>query len=204
MAPKVSLERDPIRRAIAGWQEGVDRETHYRTLVETYYRAVYGYFLRRGFGDETGDLTQEVFFGIYKGLASFRREASFETWLFQIAANTGRKALRDRGVLKRRLTAEARSMTDLPQEIAEPREPGDERPLGGLLDQERRARLRRAITGLPPQMRSCLEMRVYQELSYREIAAALRLSVETVKAHLYQARQRLQRELGDEPGGETR
>lgn len=205
MAPKDPQDRERVRRAIERWQQGLDREASYRTLVEVYYRSVHGYFAARGFSEEDArDLTQEAFFGIYKGLASFRREASFETWLFQVAANTGRKALRDRGVLKRRLTVEARSMTDLPQEIGELDERPDAPPLGGLLRKEQRQRLRRAIERLPTRMRACLAMRVYQELSYREIATAMRLSVETVKAHLYQARQRLKRELEDEPAKETR
>ena len=48
-----------------------------------------------------------------------------------------------------------------------------------------------AIGELPPQQRLCMELRVYQERSMQEIAAALRISPETVKAHLFQARQRL-------------
>ena len=45
-------------------------------------------------------------------------------------------------------------------------------------------------------MRRCLVLRVYQEMKYREIAALLRLSPETVKVHLFQARKRLREELG--------
>ncbi len=40
-------------------------------------------------------------------------------------------------------------------------------------------------------MRRCLLLRVDQDLKYREIAELLRISIETVKAHLFQARQLL-------------
>ena len=45
-------------------------------------------------------------------------------------------------------------------------------------------------------MRKCLMLRVYHDLRYREIAGVMRLSAETVKVHLFQARKRLQSELG--------
>ena len=57
--------------------------------------------------------------------------------------------------------------------------------------EERLAALREAIGELAPKQRLCMELRVYQERSVQEIAVALRISPETVKAHLFQARQRL-------------
>jgi len=75
--------------------------------------------------------------------------------------------------------------------------PGEE-----LLRQERARLVRTAIDQLPEQMRRCLVLRVYQDLRYREIAAVLRLSPETVKVHFFQARRRLHRELGDYFGEE--
>jgi DNA-directed RNA polymerase specialized sigma24 family protein len=49
-------------------------------------------------------------------------------------------------------------------------------------------------------MRQVLALRLDQDLKYREIATLLRISVETVKAHLFQARQRLREELDEEFG----
>ncbi len=202
MALPSEFDQQRIRRAIDRWQAGSDREGNFRTLVEIYYRPVRYYFAKRGFSAEDAyDLTQETFFGVYRGLRRFRRDARFDTWLYQIAANTCRKALRDRHVRKRRLEVKAKSMTDLPHDVARPGEATDV-ALRGVLRKERGARLRRAIAALPVRMRTCLAMRVYQELSYQEIAAAMLLSVETVKAHLYQARQRLKKELSDEEAGE--
>ncbi len=198
------IDRERIRRAVERWQAGLDRESSFRTLVDSFYRTVYHYFAKRGFSaEDSRDLTQETFLGVYKGLARFRGEARFDTWLFQIAANTCRKTLRNRHVQKRRLETEAKSMTDLHREVAQ-----DSRAeitgLEDVLRRESHARLRLAIDALPNKMRACLAMRVYQELSYQDIAAAMRLSVETVKAHLYQARQRLKRDLSKEaaPGTE--
>lgn len=64
-------------------------------------------------------------------------------------------------------------------------------PLDDALCHERRQKLRKAIEALPGQMRRCTRLRVEQDLSYREIAAVLKLSIETVKVHLFQARKKL-------------
>ena len=73
-------------------------------------------------------------------------------------------------------------------------------PAQEAYERERREALARALEGLPPQMRQVLTLRIDQDLKYREIAEVLQISIETVKAHLFQARQRLRTELGEEYG----
>jgi RNA polymerase sigma factor (sigma-70 family) len=71
------------------------------------------------------------------------------------------------------------------------------RQLEGLLDEERWRALRSAVAELPDQMRDCLTLRLYHQLSYNEIAVAKKLSIETVKAHLFRARKKLQEKLAN-------
>ena len=68
-------------------------------------------------------------------------------------------------------------------------------PLVEVLRNERRRLLREAIEELPVQMRRCTVLRTYQDLSLKEIAVALRLSVDTVKVHLFRARKTLRLKL---------
>jgi RNA polymerase sigma-70 factor (ECF subfamily) len=70
-------------------------------------------------------------------------------------------------------------------------------PLDEVLEEERRQVVRQAIEELPEQMRQCVLLQVYQELSYREIAGTLQLSVDTVRTHLSQARRQLKEKLAD-------
>jgi RNA polymerase sigma-70 factor (ECF subfamily) len=44
-------------------------------------------------------------------------------------------------------------------------------------------------------MRQCLTLRLYHQLAYQEIAVVMKLSIETVKAHLFRARKKLQERL---------
>jgi RNA polymerase sigma-70 factor (ECF subfamily) len=178
-----------------------DANEAFRRLFDLYSPRLYHFFSRRGFShSDCLDLTQETFLGIYKGIGAFRRDASFETWLFKIATNAYRKRLRW-GVAGKRdapeiplegsveeggsmATLATLTATDLPA-------PGEE-----MLQRERALILRQAIDRLPEQMRKCLVLRVDHEMAYKEIAVVLRLSPETVKVHLARARRRLQEELG--------
>lgn len=189
---------------IAAIQAGSAPEENFRRLFLRYHRVVHGFFTRRGLKpEECQDLTQETFLGIFRGMGTFRPGAPFEPWLFAVAANAYRKRLRHLGAARRSaeevpLAAEggAAGDPDRPR-LAETAVDRGEGPGEAALERERAELLREAIDGLPAQMRACLVLRVDQDLSYREIAEVLRLSAETVKAHLFQARQRLKERLGE-------
>ena len=180
---------------LAEIQAGHAVEEGFRRLCDLYHRPLYYFFSRRGFPPQDClDLTQETFVGIYRGIDSFRRDARFETWLFKVATNAWRKRLR-------RGAADKRAGQEVPIEDSEGEPldlPAAGTPVPGedLLRQERSRVLREGIEKLPEQMRKCLMLRVYHDLKYREIAVLMRLSPETVKVHLFQARRRLQEELG--------
>ena len=187
-------------------QAGLRREENFHRLFDLYHGRVFHFFAKRGIPPEDcRDLTQETFVGIYKGVGSFRGEAEFDTWLFKIASNIYRKRLRWGAAEKRAGTgvaldslgdSDAAVLGDGPGEIPAIPAAGDP-PDRRVLDTERSRLLRAAVQTLPDQMRKCLILRVYYDLKYREIAAALRISIDTVKAHLFQARLRIKESLGD-------
>ena len=184
--------RELVEAAIDAFQADTDRDRSFRLLFESFYRPLQRFFARKGFPPEVClDLTQETFLGIYQGLEAYRREARFETWLFRVATTTYLKRLRSQAT-------EKRTGDEVSAEKVEGFEPAlriEGRQLDDVLSREQRRALREAIGDLPPRMRRCLKLRVYHELSYREIAAALKLSIQTVKAHLFQARGKLREHL---------
>jgi RNA polymerase sigma-70 factor (ECF subfamily) len=181
-------------------QAGRSVEENFRRLVDLYHRPLYRFFTRHGFSPQDClDLTQETFLGIYRGIASFRGESRFETWLYRVATNAWRKRLRH-GIADKRAGEEVSLQAELDEEGLSPADllPAlDPAPGDALLADERRRLLRAAVDRLPDQMRKCLLLRVDREMAVRDIATLLRLSPETIKAHLFQARKRLQAELGD-------
>lgn len=180
-----------------------EREDCFRQIFLLFYRMVLRYFVRRGFpDDEAKDLLQDTFLKVHEKLATFRGESSFECWLFRVAENIYKNRLRALSTQKRTAHEVAwedvteSDLTEVPTDDFRLHARG-EGPLDQVLTEERVDLLYRAMGDLPPQMRRCVMLRVVGDLKYREIAAILQVSVDTVKAHLYQARQQLKGRLGD-------
>jgi RNA polymerase sigma-70 factor, ECF subfamily len=183
-----------VERAILRFQDGSDRQGAFRFLYETYFRAIERFFARKGLPPEDClDLTQETFLGIYKGLDGYEHRQQFAAWLYRVAMTTYLKRRRAATTAKRAAVEVSRDGMENPEESLAV--PG--RQLDGLLDQERLGALRTAVAELPDQMRECLTLRLYHQLSYSEIAVAKKISIETVKAHLFRARKKLQEKLAD-------
>ena len=185
---------DLVAQAIRAFQSGTDREAGFRLLYRTYHRAMVRFFAAKGLPPEDcQDLTQETFLGVYKGLEAYEHRMRFEAWLYQLATNAYRKRLRASGAAKRK--GRETQVDGLDHEVLEA---SPEQLDAAIHDQQRQA-VRRAVRELPEQMRQCLTLRLYHELSYREVAATMRIKIDTVKAHLFQARRRLRERLSDRP-----
>jgi len=179
-----------------------DSHDEFRRRFQRWFGPVYYFFLNRGIPcEEARDLTQETFLRVYQSMSGFRGEASFETWMFQIATNLWRNHVRGKHAEKRAaqevsLEAAAEEGHQLPLDRPLPGRTPQAGPLDGVLAGEQRDVLRKALADLPPKMRRCLLLRIDQDLKYREIAELLRVSIETVKSQLSQARDRLEAEVG--------
>jgi len=160
----------------------------FRQIFSEFYPLVLGYFAQQGLDEEDSrDLAQETMLRVYRNLPSLTGDAFLGTWIFQITANVYRNAVRTRSTRKR-------EAPEVPLEgTPHPVDEGED-PLRGLLTGERAKVLAEALRDLPPQMRRCVELRI-RDLKYREIAELLRISIDTVKAHLFQARQILRSKL---------
>ena len=154
-------------------------ERHRRSVYQLCYRFV-------GNHEDASDLSQEVFLRVYRGLGSFRGGSSFATWLHRIGVN----ACLNRVAVKKPATEELEA-----RQHADTR---TESPSERVLRRERGARVRAAITQLPPKQRATLVLRMYQELSHEEIAEVLGSSVGAVQANFFHALGNLKRLLGDE------
>lgn len=193
-SPRIGPE--DVARAVLDFQRGADREKSFELLFRRFRPRVERFLASRVFSpEERRDLTQATFLRIYQGLEGYRGEGSLEGWVLQIACNVYRK-WRDRQPGGRQAVPEIpfEDPSGAPEPTPAAHAPSPSAtasPLDRVVRQERLEALREAIGELPPKQRLCMELRVYQERSVQEIAAALRISPETVKAHLFQARQRL-------------
>lgn len=187
-----------IAEVVAAFQRGIDCEENFEWLVARFYGPVYRFLSRWHLSDDDRlDITQEVFIKVYKNLPAFRGDAHFGTWVFSIAFNTCM------GWLKKEPPARTGDDRDAPDSDEVHARTLRTRAAALLDDQldhliarECIVRLREAIAELPPQMRRCVQLQIDQDLRLHEIAAILQLSTGAVKAHLFQAREKLRAHLG--------
>ena len=160
-------------------------QTAFEALVRHYQRPVYYLALRYLRNDaDAADVTQRAFLRAFKSLRKFRGAASFRTWLFRIAINLSLNHLRDR---KR-------------EQVSEIAEDALTEPAVGaanLLRGEREDRLRAAIEDLPPKQRMVLELRIYDELPFREVAELADCTENAAKVNFHHAVKRLRAILAD-------
>jgi RNA polymerase sigma-70 factor (ECF subfamily) len=186
---------DPILELIEQIQAGIRVEENSEKLFRRFRPGVHSYFLRKGFSSEDSrDLTQDVFLRVFKSIHTFRRESRFERWLWEIAAHIYFNEVRRRRTEKR--DGQEKSL-DTPGETDDGAAPSQDLPSPGpspedlVVGQEQSAAFRAALQELPAQMRRCCLLRYERGLKYQEIAILMKISIETVKAHLHQARKRL-------------
>jgi RNA polymerase sigma factor (sigma-70 family) len=159
-------------------------EAAWEQIIQRYKRKVFGIAYKfTGRFEEAEDLTQEVFFKVYKALDTYKREQDFSWWLVSISRNACidyyRSVKRERKVL-------SGDLTDLKnfrfQGLS---------PQGNLEVAERSKTLRRSLEELPDDLRIVLILRDLKGLSYREIADQLNLAEGTVKSRIHRGRAEL-------------
>lgn len=200
---QASPTRDRGKQLLRTLRQGGDREDVFRQLYELYSTWIRRLFERRGFScDQSRDLTQETFLRISKGLDDFRGGSRLETWMYEIALNVARNAVRRTHTLKRDGTevsidsGSGRQHESDPEEVFDLPAP-DRAPLEEALANENRRLVAEELARMPEKMRRCLQLRLHQGLKYREIGVLMKISVNAVKSHLGEGKQRLRRALRD-------
>ncbi len=158
-------------------------------LVHRWERKVQGAIYRLvGPGEDVRDLTQETLLKAYRGLRTFKKEARFSSWLYQIALNACRDRMR-RGRGKSYVSFD---------ELVETGETGGEAGPSALDLIEARDLSRQvaaAVAALPEEQREVVVLKEYQGLTFLEIAEALDVPLSTVKTRLYRGLGQLRQQL---------
>jgi RNA polymerase sigma-70 factor (ECF subfamily) len=164
-------ERKPV--ACAAW-------------VEAHYRGVHAFFwwLTRD-AESAADLTQETFLAFWDSLARLDpcADPDLKAWLYGIARNRWRKRCRD----AREAAAALEEALEVPD--------GTPGPEARLLERLEAEAVARGLAALPAEYREVLVLRVFQELSYGQIAEALGITAGLARWRAHQGRLRLRAAL---------
>ncbi len=181
IACRVSNDDVLLAAAVRGCKEA--QEELFRRYRQVAYRVAY-----RLLGNEADalDAVQEAFVKALTHLPSFEGRSSFKTWLLRVVSNASLDLGRQRG------RREALSMDALGPKSREEMEPLVLPEPGQALEREDlRRQLQKALQQLPPAQRQTFVLHAEAELSYREVAEVLGISIGTVMSRLYYARQKL-------------
>jgi len=182
-------DRQLIHAAIKGDQPA------YKRLMKKYHdqisNLIFRIIHRR---EQVEDLTQEVFIKAFASLKSFNEEYAFSTWLYKIATNSSidyirKKKLSTFSIDKPIAMEESDSTYELPDSTYEPDK--------HIIQRQKIHIIQEAINQLPEKYKRVIIMRHSEERDYTEIAKALKLPIGTVKAHIFRARELLNKYLRD-------
>ena len=181
-------ERELIRQAAAGDQRA------FESLLRRHDRQVLMLGLRfTGSPEDAQDIYQEVFLRVYTGLAGFRGQSAFATWIHRITINVCMSHLASR---RKHAQGVDRTKEDLGENVAEPSREAPA-PEQRLLDAERRERIRLALQALPPQQRLVFTLRHHEGFKLKEIASMVGCRLGTVKRYLFEATRTMRDQLQD-------
>ncbi|MBI3073758.1 MAG: sigma-70 family RNA polymerase sigma factor [Deltaproteobacteria bacterium] len=162
----------------------------FTALVEANKSRVFRVVLRY-LGDEdlAREITQAAFVQAYHKMSNFRGDSAFGTWIYRIAINLCKNRIRE----TRRLVGldEVNDRGSLAHVGARPARPAHDL----LEDEEERRRMTALVRELPEKQRATLELRVFGELSFDEIAAVLGCQAGTAKVNFHYAVRALRRAI---------
>ena len=164
-----------------------DREA-FRALYEAYKDRVYSiaFYFFRADADAAGEVTQQVFLKLMREIGRFRGDAAFSTWLYRLVVN----ACVDRS-RRRRADVVGEDPTMLDAIAASTAVSHEEL----FAQREVATSVQQAIATLPPKLRAAILLRYFDDLSYSEMAAALRCSMGTVASRLSRGHRLLAKKL---------
>ena len=178
------MSNDQDRELVARALRGDGRA--FRDLVGRHHAVAYA-VVRAILGprrfDDVDDVMQLVYLKAYQGLGSFRGDAKFSTWLYQIARREALDA-----VSKRRVDA-------MPIDEVELAARGEDAPDVATDARDTQQQVERAMAELDEAYRTAIELRYMAEKSYEEIAEFMHLPVGTVKTYVHRGKLELKKIL---------
>jgi RNA polymerase sigma-70 factor (ECF subfamily) len=176
-------DRELLERYAAGEEEA------FRQLVSQYKDSVHG-FLRRFLSrsDLVEDVFQETFMQLYVSRDTFDQSRPLRPWLFTIAANKAKDALRR---MQRNESAHLSNMFDSDEhsidDVLNTLDCDTRMPYDDLIKDETADSVKKVISKMPTKLREIVLLAYFHKFSYAEIAEMLSIPVGTVKSRLHTA-----------------
>jgi len=130
------------------------------------------------------DVVQESFMKAYTKLGAFEGRSAFKSWVFQITLNTAKNKLRGRN--PEVVNIEKTHIAD------------NSDFEGDILNGDLKLMIQSEVQKLPDKQRTALSLRIFEDLSFAEIAEIMKCPYDTAKANYRHALMKLRHNLGDQ------
>jgi RNA polymerase sigma-70 factor (ECF subfamily) len=188
-------EEELVRRARADDPAAVDQ------LIRRYQKKVYSiaYQMSGSDPEDARDCAQEALIQVFRNLARFEGRSRFSTWLYRVVVNTCLDARRRRRrwlqmIFTRRPEKQDGADADPGLDHLPAPEDGTD-PVSTVSGEELKRDVADAMRRLSDKQRTVFQLKVFQEMSIPEIAAATGMAEGTVKSHLFRATQSVRDQL---------
>jgi RNA polymerase sigma-70 factor (ECF subfamily) len=141
---------------------------------------------------EVEDVTQEAFIKAYRGLANFRGESAFYTWMYRIAINTAKNHLVSTGRKTPDISIDAQEAEQY-EGVSYLKEYATPESL--TLADEVKQTVFESIEKLPMELKTAITLRELEGLSYEEIAQVMDCPIGTVRSRIFRAREAIDESL---------
>ncbi len=160
----------------------------FRALFQRFGKPILA-FIYHLLGDRTAaeELTQETFFRAFRNIGTMREGSRISTWLFGIARNVAREAVRDKSRNLRKVEMDETAFATLHDERAGPDET--------FMTEELQRVIRRSFGDLPYDQRVVFVLKLLNKMRYQEISLITGSSVGKLKTDLHRARQQMRLKL---------
>jgi RNA polymerase sigma-70 factor (ECF subfamily) len=166
----------------------------FAALVDRHRERVYAVLMRLVADPQTAEeLAQEAFVRAFQGLANFRGEARFGTWLIQIAVNLARDHIRGRQ--RSRFESLDAALDRDPDQPAFMDTRSQSNPLSELYENEMIKQFEIALAELPPSYREVFVLHHIENMSYEDIANTTCDSIGSLKVRAHRARKLMKERL---------
>ncbi len=174
-----ALDTELMQRAA---ESGVRAETAFTEIIDRYKNILLNFFLRKNVSYfDSEDLAQQTFLRLWRYRYKYTPQAKFSTFLFMIAQQVAIDFFRAE---KRRkdLSLAVEEETKIVEEVSQKKKPAE---------CDRGEIVRQAVAGLSQNLRDVVELGVFQELPYSDVAKILGIPEGTVKSRMFNALKKL-------------
>ena len=180
----MEINNEILLKQIAKAKKG--NQSAFNFLLDTYWKEVYGFQLKRTKNEvDAEDITIQTFSKAFHKIDLFNEEYKFSTWLITISKNIHHDLLRKKkaSISSKTYNEDKNSLYNIIDNTPSAEDK--------IITEQNLAKLLRDIKKLKPHYQEVIQLRYFQEMSYKEIAQEINEPITNVKVKLLRARKLL-------------